>query len=230
MFLINPYILQASGNPLWNGLLAGYNADNTSNDVLNVNNGTLVNGATYGSGKINQAFSFDGVNDYLDFPSKWFRLSKTESFTISVWVYRNGAGTYTVFANGADTGHFFYIESGYVWCQIANSGSNQLHVRTTTTFPLTTWTHITVRYNGTPDINGFTFNVNNSVLAKTYVNNTLTSDTPNPAQYVPNIGRRPNGQYYYNGLLDMTYIWNRFLTDAEITELYNSGAGKQHPN
>ena len=29
MFLINPYILQASGNPLWDGLQAYYTADNT---------------------------------------------------------------------------------------------------------------------------------------------------------------------------------------------------------
>ena len=42
MFLINPYILQASGNPLWDGLQAYYTADNTPNDALGNFNGTLI--------------------------------------------------------------------------------------------------------------------------------------------------------------------------------------------
>ena len=65
MFLINPYILQASGNPLWDGLQAYYTADNTPNDALGTYNGTLVNGATYGTGIISNGFSLDGVNDYI---------------------------------------------------------------------------------------------------------------------------------------------------------------------
>jgi len=55
-----------SSNPLWNGLLAYYTADNTPNDALGTYNGTLVNGATYGTGIINQGFSLDGVNDYIN--------------------------------------------------------------------------------------------------------------------------------------------------------------------
>ena len=53
-------------NPLWDGLQAYYTADNTSNDALGNYNGTLVNGTTYGTGIINNGFSFDGVNDYVD--------------------------------------------------------------------------------------------------------------------------------------------------------------------
>ena len=42
-----------------------WNADNSTADAFGVNPLTLVNGTTYdASGLINQAFIFDGVNDY----------------------------------------------------------------------------------------------------------------------------------------------------------------------
>ena len=34
-------------------------------DIQGSNNGTPLNGATFASGKVGQAFSFDGVNDYV---------------------------------------------------------------------------------------------------------------------------------------------------------------------
>jgi hypothetical protein len=45
------------------------------------------------------------------------------------------------------------------------------------------------------------------------------------------IGRRHDaggaGSIYWNGKIGQTMIWNRALTSAEVTELYNGGAGKQ---
>lgn len=32
-----------------------------------------------------------------------------------------------------------------------------------------------------------------------------------------------------NGLQDETVVWNKVLSDAEVTELYNSGAGFAYP-
>ena len=63
--MINSYIFRLAST-LWNDLLAYYTADNTPNDALGNYNGTLVNGATYGTGIINQGVSLDGINDYVD--------------------------------------------------------------------------------------------------------------------------------------------------------------------
>jgi hypothetical protein len=35
---------------------------------------------------------------------------------------------------------------------------------------------------------------------------------------------------FLNGKIDETYIWNKVLSQSEITELYNSNNGKQYPN
>lgn len=37
----------------------------------------------------------------------------------------------------------------------------------------------------------------------------------------------PNG--YFDGQIDEVGLWKRYLTDAEITTLYNGGTGKTHP-
>lgn len=46
------------------GLVAGYPFENTANDILGVNNGTVY-GATYVDGQSGRALSFDGVDDYV---------------------------------------------------------------------------------------------------------------------------------------------------------------------
>lgn len=43
------------------------------------------------------------------------------------------------------------------------------------------------------------------------------------------IGRRPQGSSSMAGSIDEVGVWKRILTSAEITALYNSGAGRSHP-
>ena len=217
-----------TNNPLWDNLLAYWSGDNTANDAKGTYNGTLVNGATYSTGKINNGFSLDGVNDYVDL-GLGYRQSKTEPFTYNFWASINSLGTLTVLSNSGDNGHFCYIESGYIWMQIGFSGGGYLRIRSTSTIPLNTLKHITITYDGSASYTSFKIYINgvsNTVVGST---NTLGSyDTPNPSAYNLNIGRRPAGQYYFSGILDEVSIWNRVLTAAEATELYNAGAGKQY--
>lgn len=51
------------------GMTAWYPADGNANDIQNGNNGTLQNGATFAAGKVNEAFSFDGVDDAVAVPN-----------------------------------------------------------------------------------------------------------------------------------------------------------------
>lgn len=69
-------------------LVSWWTADNTGNDSAGMNHGTLMNGATYAVGQINQAFSFDGIDDRIlvaDSPS--FELEG--SLTIEGWIKVN---------------------------------------------------------------------------------------------------------------------------------------------
>ena len=50
-------------------MVSWWPGDENANDIQGNNNGTLQNGATFAAGKVGQAFSFDGVNDFIEVPN-----------------------------------------------------------------------------------------------------------------------------------------------------------------
>ena len=234
MFLINPYILQASGNPLWDGLLAYYTADNTPNDALGTYNGTLVNGATYGTGIINNGFSFDGVNDYVDLGNV-LDNDGTSAFSISAWVYiNNGTGSKSILskikASSPFNGFDLFVSNralhGYIG---ANSLTDGVYRYTfSTAITVSTWCHCVMTYDGSKTAAGMKLYVNNVDSSSIQIDN-FTGTSSNA--FTTNIGARESGAgSFMNGLIDEVGVWNRELTSTEVTELYNSGAAKQYPN
>jgi len=71
-------------------MVAWYPGEGNANDIQGNNNGTLQNGATFAAGKVGQAFSFDGVDDYVEVPNA-ANLNITGPLTIDVWVKLNAA-------------------------------------------------------------------------------------------------------------------------------------------
>ncbi|HXU35479.1 MAG TPA: LamG-like jellyroll fold domain-containing protein, partial [Blastocatellia bacterium] len=66
------------------GMISWYPADGNANDIAGTNNGTLTNGATFAAGKVNQAFDFDGSDDYVALaPSTFDGLT---DLTVDAWV------------------------------------------------------------------------------------------------------------------------------------------------
>ena len=84
----------------------------TASDIQDGNDGTLVGGAATAPGKVGQAFSFDGVDDYLDIgnPSN---LNIVGDMTIDFW-FRINSQKYNVLAAkgiGLD-GNEWYVRQG----------------------------------------------------------------------------------------------------------------------
>ena len=234
MFLINPYILQASGNPLWNGLQAYYTADNTPNDALGTYNGTLTNGATYGTGIINQGFSLDGVNDYVDFGNV-LDFDGSTPFSISCWINTNNVTSFRTPLGKAQnlapfTGYWFLITStGQLRFVLSNdlNSPNWLAIENSTTLSTSTWYHCVMTYDGSKSSTGLKVYVDNALNTQNVISNTLTGSISNSKNF--RVGARDNGQLY-DGLVDEVAVFNKELTASEVTELYNAGAGKQYPN
>jgi len=212
-------------NPLWDGLLAYYNGDNTPNDAVGSNNGVLTNGVTYGTGIINNGFSFDGVNDYVRIsPSLGNSFSAPGSpHSYSAWVnptalvgYKwvlqvggsNSIGTSMILING-NLG-FFY------------RGGTSVTINTSVTLSTNTFSHIVCSYNGTGSVS---FYVNGSFLGTGAASWTQGSGT-----VFSNIGTHSTGMFFFNGVIDEAAFFSKALSSSEVTELYNSGVGKQYPN
>src|SRR6266853_5192229 len=79
-------IAQTNCTPVPSGAVAWWQAENNANDVIGKNNGTLVNGATFATGEVGQAFAVNGNVQFVqiqDAPA----LDPTNSLTLECWVY-----------------------------------------------------------------------------------------------------------------------------------------------
>ena len=214
-------------NTLWDGLLAYYTADNTPNDALGTYNGTLVNGATYGTGIINEGFSLDGVNDYVNFGNV-LDFDGSTPFSFNFWANPSVVGNKNIINKwtNLNTGYIIYFYASKIEFAIQNtSPTNALLVNTVNTYS-TGMQMFTITYDGSKTPSGIKIyqNANNQTLNT--VRNTLTGSTSTTADF--NLGRLQSGVGWYDGILDEIGCWGRVLTPTEVTELYNSGAGKQY--
>ena len=234
MFLINPYILQASGNPLWNDLLAYYTADNTPNDALGTYNGTLTNGATYGTGIINQGFSFDGVNDYVDLGDV-LDNDGTQAQSVSFWVNLNSTST-QAFVSKIDQGTPFNGWSvgtvnnkiNYIFANNITTGV-YVQVENSTVITTGTWYHVVATYDGSKSASGVKVYIDGSIGTQNILKDTLSTNSTSSTGVKATISSRDGGFLFTNGIIDEVGIWNRELSASEVTELYNSGSGLQYP-
>ena len=226
MFLINPYILQASGNPLWNDLLAYYTADNTGNDALGSYDLTLYNGVTYTTGIINNGFSFDGVNDYAQTTATRVGHGNSDSFTISCWANSSNIRNRGLVVDG-DTvdGATLGIWSDGVSRKIALlKGQASAQCFGNTTLSNSTLYHLVAVH--TP-YDGVSANVQFYVNGSPDGSAIFDIGTPSVAT-VKQVGTRSDQAAFFTGMIDEVGIWSRELTASEVTDLYNSGAGLQY--
>ena len=78
--------VNAAGGSTSEAAVAWYRADNSTFNVPNGQSGTLTNGATYATGLVGAAaFSFDGVNDYVNVPNNGLQNGHA-AYTLESWI------------------------------------------------------------------------------------------------------------------------------------------------
>ena len=220
-------------NPLWNNLIGYYTSDNTPNTSIGSVNGTLVNGATYATGKINNAFSFDGVNDYVDLGDT-YSFDGTSAFSISTWinlsVMSSQINVISKINNGGNfNGWQLVIINNYLRFSLVNNyyTNNWIDKYSTTALSTNTWYSIVVTYNGSQNQSGLKLYINSVESSYNNIVNSLTS-TISTTGLKCAIGCRNGLDNFANGKIDETAVFDSELTSAQVTELYNSGNGLQY--
>ena len=210
------------------GILAWWGGDNNPLDIVGTNNGTLMNGATYGAGKVGQAFSFDGVDDYVNIPA----FNMGTDWTIAGWLNPAGAsdGTHHSFfsrSNGNQDGMTInYLGPGHsnanqIGVVIGNGSTWQLASYSGTQYPLNFWYHIAVSKSG----DTYTLYVNGQMKDR----RTATGVSTDYQARAINLGHWNYG-VSLEGLIDEVEIFNRALSAEEVTATYNAGSwGKCKP-
>src|SRR5439155_11052478 len=98
--------------PVSSGLVSWWKGDGSATDVAGSNPGTLAGNATFGSGLVGQAFSFDGANDGVSFGNP--ASLRLQNFTIEAWVKRadTNKASFDIFAAGTVFGYGY---NGYAF-------------------------------------------------------------------------------------------------------------------
>jgi concanavalin A-like lectin/glucanase superfamily protein len=176
----------------------------------NANQGTLVNGPTWTTGKFGGALLFDGVNDRVRVNDSSSLDLKTAA-TFEAWVYPTAAlsGWRTILQKEVDA--YFFTASGGGGNKPTSGGTFNgvccTYVVGTTVLPVNTWTHVAATYDG--------------ARVRFYVNGVLVSQAAASGSYEVNAGPLwlgGNAVYgeHFKGKLDEVRMYNRALAPAEI--------------
>ncbi len=219
------------------GMVSWWSADDHPNDIVDGNHGTLQGGATYAGGMVDQAFSLDGDGDYVDLGNIASLDFTDQDFTIDAWFrisdYPNNGGggcgpRYPIFANNAWGYVSEIVGSGQLVFYKYHEVSAVVVVTSPDPVSIDRWHHFTA--------------VHTVSELRLYVDGQLVDTAASPSGAIfyhgsgvdtPEIGRMNCGDlpyFHFKGLVDEVEIFDRALTDAEISAIYEAGpAGKIKP-
>ena len=187
----------------------------------NGNNGTLVNGPGYSSAN-NGSIVFDGVDDYVSYPTITFT---NQPYTLEMWGKLPGpidsSNRRTIFTRDSDIGEFsntsvfrttFILDSATTFLNFnfSTAGTIQLNIPFHWVFTLDSSKQVMMYLNGNPTPSA---------------NTQLTSYTNIVSSY-NRFGLRGSNARRYNGNLNINRIYNRALSQQEITQNYNALKGR----
>src|SRR5438034_428938 len=214
------------------GMVAWWPGDGNADDIQGSNNGSLQNGATFVAGKVLQAFSLDGVDDFVAVPHN-DSLNPTGPFSVDLWVNASPQQSESL-ALIIDKSHGWTDGSGWgiqssasSTCFFYGTGANtgDFHGACTLTGIFDgQWHHLAGVWTGTEI----------QIYQDAVLKDTLAFSTP-PVNNTRDVhigmssgGGSPNR--FFHGMVDQVEYFNRALTAAEIEAIYNAGsAGKCKP-
>lgn len=177
---------------------------------------------------INQiSTDFDGINDYVRIPDHAsLSFERTQAFSISYWFKTNSTSLMfavsKVDASANVRGYGTFIFSGQVAFIIQNTvGTNRAYITSNTAYNDSDWHHACLTYSGNSAVSGMKIYIDGAQVATTTVSNTLSATIVHSGDSM--IGNRGALDAPFLGKLDEVSIWNKELSVAEVTSIYNGG-------
>ena len=201
--------------------IVGYwQAENDAKDSADAHDGTLMNGATFTTGKVGQAFSFDGSDDYVSVSNASESIvGYNKSRSVELWFNLN------LLDSGTQRG---IIEASNVPTEdrplflLAKKGNNVLSIYHggnyrdgTTVLSANQWYHAVYTFDAaTNQVNLY---LNGNLEFSGVVDDAIIYHHP----YIMIGTGFPN---YFNGVIDEVAIYNRALTTDEVLQHYTSSS------
>ncbi len=219
------------------GLISWWPAEDNANDLLGLNNGTLIGGATYAAGEVGKAFSFNGISGSMTCPaSPTLDVGLSDGLTIECWINPDDISNPQPLAewnNGFNIGAHFWISvpspnnvnPGCLYGNLIDTAGNYHFLSSPAgVVHADIFQHVALSYDKS---NGRgTLYCNGAAVASQFLG-TFTPQTT----FSLYLACRPSAQQFFGGEIDETSIYNRALTPAEIHAIYAAGsAGKYNTN
>src|SRR5215472_10212416 len=97
-------------------MVSWWPGDGNTDDIQGTNNGTLHNGATFAPGMVDQAFSFDGIDDYVQTADTGLPFGAAAR-TLDFWMQpRVNARIPVIYGNFAPNDAFYILVQNHVAC------------------------------------------------------------------------------------------------------------------
>jgi hypothetical protein len=186
------------------------------------NDATFLDNAKYTSdGYIGGALSLDGADDRINVPNKMFPDDLGGGFSFSAWVRPNATfGSDAYLMDTSNRNLVVGVRSTRIFFQLRNSTGSLVNVLSVfPTFVIDQWCHVVVTFNRTS---------NTTLIYKDSVNQTggvggvISGFDSLQTNAQTTFGARELASSEYNGTLDEIMVWNRTLTQTEVTNLYNN--------
>lgn len=198
----------------------GRGNDLTDNNTVTSNTGILSNAAEFVAA--NSEYLSHATNDDL-------ATILGRGLTISAWVYLHGsfsgAGQVVAKDDDAANSRDYTLDVDASKFRFYTDGGGGGIISHPATLSTETWYHVVAWYTGSSS-GGVALN------AGTATTSALANADPvslSTAEFRIGAREYPAFEGYFFGRIDEVGIWHRVLTEDEITELYNGGAGLNYP-
>jgi Concanavalin A-like lectin/glucanases superfamily/Secretion system C-terminal sorting domain/PQQ-like domain/PKD domain len=237
--------IKLSAQVPFDNLVAYYPFNGNANDGSGNGYNGIVHGASLAPdrfGHENSAYSFDGVNSYIDLGDILDNVfcTDTAQFTISGWamtrMYNPNEGNLIIGKTAGGSGPYQWSIShndGMVFGGIFSDSTAQNYQQKYTLLGTNQWFHFVLIFDGKqPANNRIQIYVNDTLDMYDGSNaGTLGTSTENTSLHLYIGGQNyfSTLQSLYNGLVDDIRIYSRPLTQTEVNALYHEGGwGTNH--
>jgi YD repeat-containing protein len=236
------------------GLVSWWPGDGTGADINGLNNVSLDGGATYASGKVGQAFAFNGLGGYGSAGHGASLNVSSGDFTVDTWVQFNALNPFAntplvdkMATTGVNTNGWRLLRqvNNHLWFCLGGSAPPGSPFCTpggctyldgggcTAGGPLTVESTTTVAVNtwyhvaAVKSANVISLYVNGALQASKMLGGSFTDSGQADLLLARNLVEAT----FLNGNLDEVDVFNRALSASEIQAIYNAGGdGKCVPN
>jgi hypothetical protein len=200
------------------GLVSWWQGEGSANDQMSLNHGALVSGATFTTGRVGEAFSFDGTTSYAQVAAPASLPLGSAARTVELWFRTPRDLTVATdsslvqYGSAANGSMFGLITSVNAPGKLYFYGHNTALSGATTLVP-DQWYHGAASYDGTTVrlyLNGVEEANGNLALNTVLDGNGLTIGWRSPSSM-------------WQGEIDEVRLYDRALSAPEIAAIYNAG-------